>query len=128
MVQEPYELSRYPTVDDISGQNQPDVPTERKKEPSSPTFHQNQSTTVHAPVSTSRANTNREADLTKQMTQKIKRQAEQLHELGNYRLLCEKRILELAPGHPLPVQQSHLGHRKSDYFGFVFLTFSKNSQ
>jgi len=118
MVQEPYELSRYPTVDDISGQNQPDVPTERKKEPSSPTFHNNQSTTVHAPhtVSTSRANSNREAEFTKQMTQKIKRQAEQLHELGNYRLLCEKRILELAPGHPLPVQPSHLGHpNKGNY-------------
>ncbi len=119
MVQEPYELSRYPTVDDLSGNNQPDVPTERKKEPSSPTFHTHQNSIQQTPhtVSTSRAISNRDNDLVKQMTQKIKGQAEKLHELGNYRLLCEKRILELAPGHPLPVQPSHLGNRKIVFLG-----------
>ena len=115
MVQEPYELGQYPIVDDLAG-NHPDAPTERKKEPSSPTFSPNyQSSHVQPPstITTTRMGINKDSELIKQMTQKIKKQAEQLHELGNYRLLCEKRLLELAPGHPLPVQPSHLGTRKN---------------
>jgi len=121
LVQEPYELGRYPTVGDELGGNQnhhhAEAPTERKKEPSSPSFSPlYQSSNVQtSTISTTRIGMNKESDLVKQMTQKIKKQAEQLHELGNYRLLCEKRISELAPGHPLPIQPSHLGTCKFNY-------------
>ena len=63
-------------------------------------------------MTTNRTGTNRDSDYMKQMAQKIKKQAEQLHELGNYKSLCEKRIVELVPGHPLPILPIHLGNRK----------------
>ena len=34
---------------------------------------------------------------------------ERLHYLDNYRIICEKRIRELAPNHPIPVLPSHCG-------------------
>jgi hypothetical protein len=49
-------------------------------------------------------------DFIKKLMDKIRRQAEQLIQLENYKLLCEKRILELAPDHPLPVELSHMGN------------------
>jgi len=44
-----------------------------------------------------------------QLSEKIRQQARQLQEQENYKILCEKRILELCPNHPLPVQSIHLG-------------------
>lgn len=111
-------MNRYPTVDDLSSQNT-GPSSGPQKEPSSPTFSyafQNPTARASTNASTTRTVSNRESDLTKQMAQKIKKQAEQLHELSNYKLLCEQRIMELAPGHPLPVQQSHLGTCKTYYF------------
>jgi hypothetical protein len=49
-------------------------------------------------------------DFIKKLMDKIRRQAEQLIQLENYKLLCEKRILEFAPEHPLPVELSHMGN------------------
>jgi len=34
--------------------------------------------------------------------------------LDNYRIICEKRIRELAPSHPLPVLPSHCGQANPD--------------
>lgn len=33
----------------------------------------------------------------------------QLKDLKKYKILCEQRILELCPDHPMPIQESHLG-------------------
>lgn len=44
-----------------------------------------------------------------QLTDKVREQAQQLQALEAYKTLCEKRILDLSPDHPLPVQPAHLG-------------------
>eukprot|EP01022_Parablepharisma_sp_SALTPOND_P006123 TRINITY_DN1247_c0_g1_i1.p1 TRINITY_DN1247_c0_g1~~TRINITY_DN1247_c0_g1_i1.p1 ORF type:complete len:1815 (+),score=205.72 TRINITY_DN1247_c0_g1_i1:2854-8298(+) len=44
-----------------------------------------------------------------QLSEKIRIQAQELQDLENYKTLCERRIAELCPEHPLPVQPSHLG-------------------
>ncbi len=44
-----------------------------------------------------------------QFAEKIRQQAKLLEELERYKIICEKRILELCPAHPLPVQPAHLG-------------------
>ena len=41
-------------------------------------------------------------------------QQERLKYLENYRLICEKRIREIAPSHPLPVLPSHCGQPNPD--------------
>ena len=46
---------------------------------------------------------------TNRLEGKLREQAGKLHELESYKLLCERRILELSPGHPLPLKNSHLG-------------------
>ncbi len=56
-----------------------------------------------------------------QMSEKIRAQARLLQDLEAYKLLCEKRILELAPGHPLPIQQEHLGKCIIQFFA-IFAT------
>lgn len=43
------------------------------------------------------------------MEQKIRNQAKRLCELQDYKNLCEKRLLQVCPGHPLPVEEKHLG-------------------
>ncbi|OMJ75432.1 hypothetical protein SteCoe_25398 [Stentor coeruleus] len=48
-------------------------------------------------------------DLTGQLREKIRTQAQRLRTLEQYRMLCEQRIQELYPGHSLPVKQEHLG-------------------
>lgn len=48
-----------------------------------------------------------DADLTSHLRDKIRQQAARLRNLEQYRILCEKRILELCPGHPLPVKEEH---------------------
>jgi hypothetical protein len=40
--------------------------------------------------------------------------AERLKYLDNYRLICERRIKDLAPSHPLPVLPSHCGKPNPD--------------
>ncbi len=120
LVQDPYEIGNYSHTNE--NENQPDAPTERKKEPSSPTFIQkypNSNAQAPSPITTTRMGDNKDSSLVKQLSQKIKKQAEQLQELGNYRLLCERRIQELAPGHPLPVQPSHLGTSRHSYHTFI---------
>lgn len=52
-------------------------------------------------------------DLTGQLREKIRNQAQRLRALEQYRLLCEQRIQELFPGHSLPVKQEHLGSNVS---------------
>lgn len=48
-------------------------------------------------------------DLTSQMREKIRNQAQRLRALEQYRILCEHRIQELHPGHPIPIKPEHLG-------------------
>jgi hypothetical protein len=47
--------------------------------------------------------------LVRQLTEKVKSQAERLQVLEAYKALCEQRISELDPLHPLPVMPYHLG-------------------
>jgi chromosome segregation ATPase len=44
---------------------------------------------------------------------KIKEQAMQLQALEEYKQLCEKRIKEIAPDHPLPIERAHIGKKVS---------------
>lgn len=48
-------------------------------------------------------------DLSQQLGEKIRSQAHRLAALEQYRLLCEQRLLEFDPNHPLPVLPEHLG-------------------
>ena len=50
-----------------------------------------------------------EADLTNQLRDKIRGQAHRLRSLEHYRMLCEQRIQELYPNHPIPITKSHFG-------------------
>lgn len=44
-----------------------------------------------------------------QLKSKLKSQSTQIRLLESYKSLCEQRILDLYPSHPLPIQQDHLG-------------------
>ena len=55
-----------------------------------------------------------ESDLIYQLGDKIRLQAKRLATLEQYKLLCERRVLELCPGHPMPVRQEHLGKEGTD--------------
>ena len=55
-----------------------------------------------------------DTDLTSQMREKIRGQASRLRALEQYRLLCEQRIQELSPGHPVPVKPEHLGSSSAE--------------
>ena len=55
-----------------------------------------------------------QGDVIYQLGDKIRTQAKRLSSLEQYKLLCEKRILELCPGHELPVKQEHLGAQTGD--------------
>eukprot|EP00826_Nyctotherus_ovalis_P016554 TRINITY_DN14798_c0_g1_i2.p1 TRINITY_DN14798_c0_g1~~TRINITY_DN14798_c0_g1_i2.p1 ORF type:complete len:185 (+),score=54.56 TRINITY_DN14798_c0_g1_i2:57-611(+) len=48
-------------------------------------------------------------DFVRQLMEKARIQARQLHEKEEYVILCERRILELYPEHPLPVVEGHIG-------------------
>jgi len=53
------------------------------------------------------------------LEQKIRNQAKRLCELQDYKNLCEKRLLQVFPGHPLPVEQKHFGDNYNEnYFSF----------
>lgn len=55
-----------------------------------------------------------QGDIIYQLGDKIRAQAKRLSALEQYKLLCEKRILELHPGHDLPVRPEHLGTQSAD--------------
>jgi len=55
-----------------------------------------------------------DGDLSQQLAQKVRQQAQRLAALEQYRLLCEHRLLELAPDHPLPVLPEHIGRLQVD--------------
>lgn len=50
-------------------------------------------------------------DFIKQMSQKIRKQAERIMQLENYKGLCEARLKEISPNHPIPVLEAHLGSK-----------------
>ncbi|OMJ90699.1 hypothetical protein SteCoe_6873 [Stentor coeruleus] len=50
-----------------------------------------------------------DADLTSHLREKIRQQAGRLRSLEQYRFLCETKILELVPNHPIPIKKEHLG-------------------
>lgn len=52
---------------------------------------------------------NSSSNLLSQLKEKLKTQAQQLRRLESYKLLCEERILDLYPKHPLPVLRDHIG-------------------
>ncbi len=72
-------------------------PEEKKTEPP---------TASHPPQP---AETSPDKDYVGKLENRLRELAGKLHELENYKLLCEHRILELSPGHPLPVRPVHLG-------------------
>ena len=47
--------------------------------------------------------------LIRQLSEKVRTQAERLQLMEAYQALCEKRILDFDPAHPLPVAPYHLG-------------------
>lgn len=55
-----------------------------------------------------------QGDIIYQLGDKIRAQAKRLSSLEQYKLLCEKRILELYPGHDLPLRPEHLGLQSAD--------------
>jgi len=46
--------------------------------------------------------------MTDKLRDKIRDQASRLCELQNYKTICESRIKQLSPSHPIPVLESHL--------------------
>ncbi len=51
----------------------------------------------------------KDAGYTDKLEGRLREMAGRLHELESYKLLCERKILELSPGQPLPIKTSHLG-------------------
>ena len=62
------------------------------------------------PIATPPERNPQQQGIAKQLAEKVRSQAERLQKLEQYRSLCEQRIAELAPGHPIPVRLEHLGH------------------
>jgi len=48
-------------------------------------------------------------ELVQSLKEKVRQQARRLSALEQYRLLCEQRVKELSPDHPLPVSPEHMG-------------------
>lgn len=116
MVQEPYDGEKYPSVDDISPPSFHEAGG-RKSEPKSPSFNNqesyqgSQTLPSNKTVGQSKYHTQGEnQEFIKQLMAKIKKQAENLLQLENYKLLCEKRIRDLVPIHPLPIESYHIGN------------------
>jgi hypothetical protein len=122
MIQEPYEGEKYPSVDDISPPSFHE-PGFRKSEPKSPSFSRNESQQAlqtaqnNKPSNQAKHHTQGEnQEFIKQLMGKIRKQAENLLQLENYKLLCEKRIRDLVPIHPLPIESYHIGSSKYSKF------------
>ena len=133
MINEPYELIKSPPIDNKSPQNLETSFT--NKEPISPSFNRSfnsnpQNSLPPFPKAKSENKielkiqsfqTNGEnPDYVRQLSTKIRKQAEQLMALENYKILSEQRISELCPGHPLPVTSNHLG----SILGTLFFNYS----
>ena len=135
MVQEPYEGEKYPSVDDISPSHPNPNEQYRKREPKSPSFKTEQ----HNPTQSSQPSTAPKRsqnlsvhhtagemnDFVKQLAGKCSEQAKKLVMLESYKGLCERRIRELVPNHPLPVESSHLGNRISLFCSLNFRRLCK---
>jgi hypothetical protein len=52
---------------------------------------------------------NQPSAIVRQLSEKVRTQAERLSHLESYRSLLEKRLLDFDPRHPLPVTPNHLG-------------------
>lgn len=50
-----------------------------------------------------------DAELLNQLRDKVRTQAQRLRNLEQYKMLCEERIADFCPGHPMPVKPDHLG-------------------
>lgn len=48
-------------------------------------------------------------DLLSQLKEKLKAQNQRIRSLESYKVLCEERLIELCPSHPIPVQPEHIG-------------------
>ena len=48
-------------------------------------------------------------DLLSQLKEKLKSQNQKIRSLESYKVLCEERLIELCPSHPIPVQPEHIG-------------------
>jgi hypothetical protein len=57
------------------------------------------------------ANQGQPSALVKQLSEKVRTQAERLTALEAYKTLLEKRLVDLDPKHPLPVIPQHLGSK-----------------
>ncbi len=51
----------------------------------------------------------------RKLNQMVQNLQERLQYLDNYRIICEKRVRELAPSHPLPILPSHCGQPNHDF-------------
>lgn len=60
-----------------------------------------------------------------QLKEKLKLQAKQLRTLESYKSLCEERIKDLSPFHPLPITKEHIGLKS--FFTQEKLGFSRSS-
>ena len=122
MINEPYELVKFPQNDVVSPKNL--EISSNNKEPASPSFNKSfipnpknslppfpkaKSENKIEPKIQSFQGNGENSEYVRQLSTKIRKQAEQLMALENYKILSEQRILELCPGHPLPVTSNHLG-------------------
>lgn len=56
-----------------------------------------------------------QSSLIMQFSEKVRTQADRLQQLEAYKSLCERRIHDFDPSHPLPVRPDHIGSQ-SDHF------------
>lgn len=90
---------------DYQNENQNDYPND----------HQNELYDDHNPnfgkgVASARKEENQNETYREMLEQKVRKQAKRLCELQEYKSLCEKRIRQLSPGHPLPVVDQHISN------------------
>ena len=56
-----------------------------------------------------------QSSLIKQFSEKVKAQAERLQQMEAYKALCERRIKDFDPNHPMPVQPEHIGQQSEQF-------------
>lgn len=56
-----------------------------------------------------------QSSLIKQFSEKVKSQAERLFKLEAYKTLCERRIKDFDPNHPMPVLPEHVGQQSEQF-------------
>lgn len=57
---------------------------------------------------------NFESNLKEAYERRSREQSKVISDLHEYKLLCEKRIKQLYPGHPLPIKEAHLNFPPSE--------------